>query len=311
MSSHFEKNAQSWGNEGVQWHKTIPAIVTTYEAKWSIRVRPPFELNYNYVAPAEHTNGSQAVLKIGFPKDTEFQSEINALRVFNGEGICQLLEVDQRAAVMLIERITPGLPVAEVDNDDEATRIIASVMKKLHKPLPANHNFVSIKDLTAAIPEYKRKYQATGGPLPARLVDKAEALFEYLIKTSDKPVLTHGDLHHHNVLISDTRGWTAIDPKGIAAEPAYDVTAMMRNPYDKLKNVTNLKPLLINRLAILSEELGVDQQRLKDWCFAQMMLSAIWSVEGIKGPSHALRVAQALDSLTETYSQHQSFLIPK
>ncbi len=62
----------------------------------------------------------------------------------------------------------------------------------------------------------------------------------------------------------------------------------------KLKYMTDLKPLPKRRIAILSEESGIDVKRIRDWGFAQCVLSAVWSAEGVKGPSHALRVAKVL-----------------
>jgi streptomycin 6-kinase len=73
---------------------------------------------------------------------------------------------------------------------------------------------------------------------------------------------------------------------------------MMRNPYDKLKVITDLEPLLRRRINILSEELEVKPQRIRDWSFAQCVLSAVWNAEGVKGPSHALRVAEVLDTIS-------------
>ncbi len=296
MDNHFEKNALSWGEGGAEWLKRIPGMITEYEARWAFTAQPPFELNYNYVAPAVRKDGTKAVIKIGYPEDREFQSEITALQTFNGVGSCRLLEVDQQNAVMLLEQVTPGTPLAEIDDDDKATRIIASVIKQLHKSVPATHNFITVAEWTTAIPEYKAKH-GKDGALPASLVDKAEQLFAQLVATSGKSVLLHGDLHHHNVLLSDESGWVAIDPKGVAAEPAYEVAAMIRNPYDKLKEMADLEPLLTRRIKILSDELGIDAGRIRDWGFAQCMLSAVWSVEGVKAPSHALRVAEVLDTI--------------
>jgi len=292
----FKKNALSWGEDGAKWLKKIPDLIATYEKKWDIKVSPPFDLNYNYVAPALRKDGSMAVLKIGFPKDTEFQSEIEALKIFNGNVMCSLLESDQTNATILIERVAPGDPVSSIDDDDEATRIIARLATKLHKPLPADHSFSTPQDLATALTDYLNRYQDSG-PLPSGLVKKAANLFDYLISSSSTPVLVHGDLHHFNVLSSEEHGWRAIDPKGIAAEPAYDVGAMIRNPYEDLKHINDLKPLVARRIAILAEELEVDSQRITQWCFAQTVLSAVWSTEGVKGPSHALRAAEAINSL--------------
>lgn len=297
MDNHFEQNALSWGAGGAEWLKRLPDMIAEYGTKWGFKAGAPFNLNYNYVAPAELADGSQAVIKIGYPEDREFQSEIAALEVFNGDGICRLLQADKPHAVMLLERAIPGTTLASMDEDDEATRTIAHIMKQLHKPLPESHNFIAIAEWASAIPEYKSKH-GTQGALPAHLVEKADELFKHLVATSAEPRLLHGDLHHHNVLLSDQRGWIAIDPKGVAAEPAYEAAAMMRNPYEKLKDIAALKPLLRRRIALLSEELNVGPSRIRDWCFAQCMLSAVWNAESAKGPGHALRVAEVLDRIT-------------
>jgi len=297
MDSHFEQNALSWGTGGAAWLKRLPKMIAEYEDHWGFKAQEPFKLNYNYVAPVELIDGTQAVIKIGYPEDREFQSEITALQTFNGKGACRLLQVDQPNAVMLLERITPGTALGSIEDDDEATRILANVMKQLSKPLPETHNFITIDEWAAALPKYKAEH-GTDGILPAHLVEKASELFTYLIATSRPPMLLHGDLHHHNVLLSNERRWVAIDPKGVSAEPAYEVAAMIRNPYDKLKNVADLEPLLQRRIAILSERLGFEATRIRDWGFVQCMLSAVWSTESVKGPSHALRVAEVLDTLS-------------
>lgn len=291
MNNEFVQRVLSIGQEGKVWLEEIPQTIKEYEIKWSIKVSEPFNLNYHYVAPAVKDDGSQVVLKIGLPGDTEFETEIEALSIFNGEGIAKLLEADKKNRVILVERVLPGIPLNSLEDDDNATRILASVMKKLHKPLSTDHKFITITTWIEALDKYKND------TVPVYLVDKAKKLFDELIATSATPVLVHGDLHHDNVLSSDREGWLAIDPKGIAAEPAYEAAAMIRNPYNKMKNIPNIKEVLRRRIQILSEELGVDTDRIHRWCFVQTVLSAVWSTGDIKGPEHAIMVAQELDKL--------------
>jgi streptomycin 6-kinase len=297
MTDEFVQHALSNGEEGAQWLKKIPEIITKYEKKWAVRVAPPFKLSYNYVAPAIRKDGSPAVIKIGFPKDREFQSEIDALAVFDGQANEKLLESDKESAVILIERVIPGISLSSLDDDEEATRILASLMKKLWKPLPPNNNFITLSEWSQAIPQYKEKYKGQDGHLSSYLVDKAENLFKELIATSAEPMLVHGDLHHDNVLSSDRNGWLTIDPKGVAAEPAYETAAMIRNPYEKMKNRADLQNIISKRIRILSEELQLDAQRIHQWCLAQTVLSAVWNYQGVKGSDHAITIAEALDSL--------------
>lgn len=298
MSDAFTKHILSYGKEGTQWLQSIPAFIAEYEKKWSIRVSPPFPLNYNYVAPATQKDGSDAVLKIGFPGDTEFQTEMEALAIYNGEGCAKLLEIDRERSVVLLERIVPGTPLSDVIDDEKAARIIASVIQNIWKPLPPHHTFLPISKWIRAIPDYKEKYKNFPGPVPMDLVDKAHILFTELIATSEAPILIHGDLHHDNILWSDRDGWRAIDPKGVAAEKAYEAAAMIRNPYERMKSVPNVQNVLRKRIMILSEELRLDPKRIHKWCVAQTVLSAVWNVGTPKGPEHAVYIAEALSSIS-------------
>ena len=297
MSNEFTRNALSKGEEGKQWLEYIPALIKQYEEKWSLKVLPPFDLNYNYVAPVVLSSGFEAVLKIGFPQDKEFQSEIKALTLFNGKGVVKILEAEAKDAVILIEKVEPGVPLSSLADDDKTTRILARVMKRIRKSLPSNHNFITVAEWSSAIPKLRQQIRGRIGPIPLHLMTKAEKLFEKLITSAEPSVLVHGDLHHDNVLSSNRGEWLAIDPKGIAAEPAYEVAAMIRNPYEKLKNISNLEPIIRRRLLILSEELNIDVHRVQEWCIAQTVLSAVWNLEEAKGPEHALRVAVVLNEI--------------
>jgi streptomycin 6-kinase len=295
MNEEFVQHALSNGEEGALWLQRIPEIIAACETKWSLRVFPPFPLTYNYVAPCLCSDGTQAVLKIGFPRDREFQTEGEALAVFQGKGIEKLLQADKDHAVLLLERVIPGVPLSTLEDDEEATRILASVMKHLWKPLPEKHDFITIAEWSNAL----SKYHGTSGPLPSYLVDKAERLFAELIASSAEPVLVHGDLHHENVLSSARAGWLAIDPKGVAAEPAYETAALLRNPRSKLQQHPELEQILLRRILVLSEALHIDPHRIHQWGLAQTVLSAVWSAadEG-RGWEHAIGVAEALDTIT-------------
>ena len=74
------------------------------------------------------------VLKMGV-SSREFRSEMAALRLFNGEGACRLLACNEERYWMLLERLNPGVMLATVEDDDEATCIAAEVMKKIWRPV--------------------------------------------------------------------------------------------------------------------------------------------------------------------------------
>jgi streptomycin 6-kinase len=297
MTDEFIKHAKAYGKEGELWLEKIPENIAKYEEQWNIKVFPPFKLTYNYVAPAERMDGTKVVIKMGFPKERENQNEIAALEVFNGVGIEMLLEEDKSNGVILIERVIPGIPVTELE-EDEATRKIALVIKKLHKPVPENHSFITLSEWTTDLFKVREWFNGTTGPFPEYLIDKAQSLFNDLIASQSTQMLVHGDLHHDNVLLSERDGWLSIDPKGVIAEPCYETAAMLRNPGGRVLKQSNPVEFLKRRIDILSEELGFDPLRIQQWAIAQTVLSGVWSNdENGKGWEESMAIAEALDKI--------------
>jgi streptomycin 6-kinase len=218
------------------------------------------------------------VLKAGVP-NPELLTEIAALRHYDGHGIVRLLDADPEQGVMLVERLRPGIPLVTLADDKQATSIAAQVMKQLWRPVPPDHLFPTVHKWAAGMKRLREHFGGGTGPLPVRLVETAESLFAELLASMDTPVLLHGDLHHWNILSAEREPWLALDPKGVVGEPAYEVGALLRNPLPQLLNWPQPGRILARRVDQLSEELGIDRQRLIGWGVAQAVLSAWWSIE--------------------------------
>ncbi len=282
MDEQFRKRTLALrGNEaGEKWLSEIPNLIKEFEEKWSIKIGKPFGLFINYVAPAMKTDGSDVVIKIGFPEDEEFITEVNALKIFNGEGIVRLLDADLEKEVILLERLKPGIQLSLLEDDKEATRIIALAMKKLWKPVPSNHNFPTLADWSHGFQWYFDSIGKKDLPMSVEIVKEAQEIFSGLVGNPNEQYLLHGDLHHENVLSAQRESWLAIDPKGVIGEREYEVAAMLRNPHTKLLKMNDPKKVLRKRLEILSEILGFDEERIIKWGYAQTILSVIWNLQG-------------------------------
>lgn len=279
MNDDFRKNIVSmYGDAGKKWLDLIPDIINEYEEKWSFHALPPYSLSYNYVAPVIVQDGSEAVLKIGFPGDKEFRQGALALKVFNGEGTVKLLNEDLEKGVILLEKLEPGENLLSLSSDQEATRIATGVMKKLWRKPSDDFRFPYVSDWGKGFMRHREKFNGTSGPLPQKLFDHAEKTFVELEKSMAEKVLLHGDLHQANILSSHRAGWLAIDPKGVIGERAYEVGSLLRNPKQLATN-PNLPKILGSRIAILSEELRISKERIIGWGMSQAVLSAVWSVE--------------------------------
>lgn len=278
LPDSFVQTVSSTFDGGAAWLAQLPVLITACEARWGLVAQPPFPgLSYNYAAPATLPDGTEIVLKLGVPC-TELTTEIEALKVYNGRAMCRLLDADADQGILLLERLRPGQMLITITDDDAATRIAADVMRRLWRPLPDDHIFPSVADWMAGLAKLRAHFGGSTGPFPARLVEMAESLFADLLASSIPPVLLHGDLHHYNILAAEREPWLAIDPKGVAGEPAYEVGALIRNPLN-LHEWPDWKTVVARRLHILAEELAIDRQRLVAWSLAQEVLSQWWDYE--------------------------------
>ncbi|HYP40815.1 MAG TPA: aminoglycoside phosphotransferase family protein [Chloroflexia bacterium] len=299
LPSDFARTMQEvYGEAGVEWLRRLPAIIAGCEQRWSLAALPPFpRLSYNYVAPAVLADGTDAVLKVGYP-GPELICEMEALRLYDGHGIVQLLHADREQGAMLLERLKPGTPLASIEDDEKATSIAASVMRQLWRPVPDEHQFPTVAKWAAGLGRLRERFGGTTGPLPKSLVEEAETLFTELIASMDEVVLLHGDLHHENIIAAERQPWLALDPKGLAGEPAYEVGALLRNQLPEPFTQPEAIRILARRVDQLAEELGLDRERLIGWGLAQAVLSAWWSIEDHGyGWQPAIAVAEALGAL--------------
>ena len=285
------------GTEGREWIAKLSALIDDLERRWSLRVAAPFpNLSYNYVAPATREDGSPAVLKTGV-FHTELIRESEMLLACDGRGICRVLEVDRDRGAFLMDRLLPGEMLSTVKEDERAVAIAAEVIRNLHRPAPEPpHGFPGLHEWTVDMRLHRQRHGGSG-PLPTAIFERAEALFRELIPSQGPAVLLHGDLHHFNILSSDGESWLAIDPKGIVGEPEYEIGAFLRNETPKEIGIEELRRFTLRRIDQFAEILGFDRERLRGWCVADAVLSAVWSAEdGGTGWEDAIRLAESVGS---------------
>ncbi len=299
LPESFKTTVIATYDDGGPWLKRLPDLIQEMAVRWSLEVEPAFpNLSYNYVAPAVRSDGTEAVLKLG-PPNPDLRCEMEALKLYAGEGAVRLLEFDSQGGALLIERIRPGVMLSTVPNDSDATSIAGGMMQRLWRPLTDDHPFPSLARWFQSLTKLRGKFDGGTGPLPARLFEEAERLYKELLASQTEQVLLHGDLHHFNVLTSTRDGWLVIDPKGIRGERAFDTAQFMLNPWPDLLNRTDPGHILARRVDQLADDLGLDRYRIRGWGIANAMLSACWSVEdgGDLAGSHDLACAELLSGI--------------
>ncbi|MGB8214314.1 MAG: aminoglycoside phosphotransferase family protein [Anaerolineales bacterium] len=277
LPAAFIKNIRLYfASDGEGWLEQLPDLLAEASRRWELTPDDPFELSVNYVCAATRKDGTPAVLKIGVP-NRELTSEINTLRLYDGQGACQLLEADAGRGMLLVERLQPGRMLATLPEDDEATEIAADVMKKIHRPAPQQEGFLSLRGWFDGLKEVRPLFGGGTGPFPEKSFSTAEGLIHDLFAEERPQVLLHGDFHHFNILLS-ARGWLAIDPKGVAGPAEYEVGPLLINPYNVMPEESQAIRRTERRIRILSERLGFDPQRLRAWAICHSVLSSFWDM---------------------------------
>ena len=278
------------GESGDAWVANLPIYIDALCKKWDLScVTPVDNMTFNYVAKAISNMNQAVVLKIGYDKKSVVD-EMRALRYFNGDGSIELVDYDDKYNALLLQQAVPGLTLKSLNQThvDTVLDCYVEVMQALHsKPLASNHGYPHISDwlmvLDNAAPEN----------FPPLVLNKAIEIKNRLLKTSDTKLFLHGDLHLDNILQNGSQ-WIAIDPKGVVGDPAFEVFAFDFIQSAELANKSNIGALLASRSELIAGKSNLSAQRIKEWAFVRLILSAAWSIEDNCDPSWAIDIASIL-----------------
>lgn len=300
----FISNIQNvFEEDGTAFLKALPDLIAEASARWGLTdVEPVSNLSFNFVAfakqPSPFGRGQgegNVVLKIGVRND-ELISEMAAMRLFNGDGACRLIDSDEERGFLLLERLTPGVMLSTLEDDEQATHIAAEVMQKIWRDLESGsllpntrqqavglqNKFIRLSDWFDGLKKLRAKFNGGTGPFDKNLVERVEQSVRDFFIENHKPVLMHGDFHHFNILSSE-RGWLVIDAKGVIGPAGYEVGPFLINPWGDMLNGIRQKRMTERRFDILHEHLGFERERIREWGLAHAVLSAWWDIEDNTG----------------------------
>jgi streptomycin 6-kinase len=219
------------------------------------------------------THGTETViLKLLSPTETTEQIGALALRYFDGHGAVRLLRYDEGAQLLEYAAGDELVTLVKRGDDENATRIIAQVIKQLHRvpqEAPRTGLFVLERWFDGLFNKAMLDRQAGSESIYVRGAAVARRL---LADQRDVRVL-HGDIHHRNIRQS-SRGWLAFDPKGIVGERTYDCANTLCNP--EMPEIVHNETRLLNNAAILADTLAIDMPRVLAFTYAYACLNASW-----------------------------------
>jgi streptomycin 6-kinase len=190
------------------------------------------------------------------------------MKWWSGRGAARVMEHDEDA--ILLERAVKGISLAELarSQDDEASRIICTVLAQLHRARgEAPSALVALKEWFEPL---RVAAESRSGPFST-----AASTASDLLATQKDVVPLHGDMHHDNVLNFGSRGWLAIDPKGLIGERYFDYANIFCNP----DGMATMPGRLSRQVRVVAETAHLERDRLLAWVVAWAGLSAAFLVD--------------------------------
>ncbi|WP_020580081.1 aminoglycoside phosphotransferase family protein [Actinopolymorpha alba] len=264
-----------------QWLAGLPEVCRRLSDEWSLDLGSPFAGCHVSLVVTANRGPRRLVLKVPMPSTVELgtlpagarAAEADALREWAGDGAVQLAEYDPATGAMLVERCEPGATLDHVDNPDDADRVAAEVLERLHRPGLPRPQFDRLADravrLAHALPA---RYEMAGAPFDQWLLDTAVDLLGQLSRSGPAEVLLHGDFHLENILSAEREPWLAIDPLPMVGDPAYDAVQYL---LFRKGDLADPPTEWATAIAQFSARLDLDAERVKAWMFARLVSDAL------------------------------------
>lgn len=276
------------GGTGRAWLGRLPDGVASLYDDWELVPEGPCWWGYCAIAlPVRRADDSPAVLKVSWPGPDQ-APEAPTLRAWAGDGAVRLLDHDQGRWALLLERLDEkrdlsGVPVGA------ALEVIGSLLRRLHRAT-APAGVPSLSDAADRwAEEIPARWSAAEPPWPGRVRDQVVATCRDLggVPTSR---LLHADLHFENVLAAEREPWLAIDPKGLAGDPAFEAWPVLWNRFEEYAGLRDVRW----RLDAWCEAAGVDRDRAQAWARVRTVEDAVDRLVTASGPERDIGVHRYL-----------------
>lgn len=226
------------------------------------------------VRRARRADGSQVALKILKPYGADEIAGARLMRWWDGDGAARIIGI---SGLTILMEWLDGSPLGDMvrneGRDDDATAILCDVAAQLHRRRRAELG--RLDTLASSFgPLFDRSpeaWEVENRPLVAQAI----ALARDLLATTADVVPLHGDFHHDNV-VGSSRGWLAIDPKGLMGDRHYEFANAFRNPYGG-GEIARDPQRIDARAAMIANRLALDRRRLLLWAAAHCALSECWN----------------------------------
>jgi streptomycin 6-kinase len=225
------------------------------------------------------------VMKFGVNGD-EFLSEVSALKSFNGQGACKLIDYDLERKVLLEEFIYPGTELSKEKSIEKRLEVFCGLHKELYSSgtirdkvfgdITRESEFKSYKDWILRIADYM-KGLSHWQDLSFHM-EQAKNLYLDLLDDYPEECLLHGDFHYYNILKSD-KTYKIIDPKGVMGNPIFDIPRYMLNEFWDQEDKSKLDETMEVVFSYISSKLNIPKSVLSKLLYIEGTMAICWCVQ--------------------------------
>jgi len=252
----------------------LPKVIELCQSKWGLQLEEAMAGGATAVVLAVRQGETPAVLKV-HPEREPAQRELLGWQLWNGKGMPSLLGHDVELQVLLQERIMPATSLAEIDDLDTAVQAATDLLGRLHIVEPPAH----LPALSALVARRFKRAEAliTGNRtvVNSDLLGRAREVADRLLSESEPDVALHGDFFPDNILLSEGKGWVAIDPQSCRGEAAFDA-GTWSYAYGRGSR-------LRSNAEVFAQHLDLSSERISSWA----LVIAVTNLAGRTACGHA------------------------
>jgi streptomycin 6-kinase len=269
------------GAAGRAWAESLPALVETLCARWSLRLDGELMHGANGIAVPVRREGVPYVLKVAW-LDEELRAQMLCLRLWDGRGVVRLVDASVEDGALLLERLDSSRSLRAVPLE-EALTIAAGLLRRLAIPLSSTTgrwDGLSVATLPTTqalalnfIDSSHARSASLGHPVPAHVLDLARDLAGQVATVSDE-LLVNYDLHDENILASEREPWLAIDPRIVVGVPEYGVAQLLWWRLDDMDGERGL----LRSLDVIVDAADLDWDLARAWTVVRSVDYWLWGL---------------------------------
>ncbi|MGP5128196.1 aminoglycoside phosphotransferase family protein [Brachybacterium tyrofermentans] len=269
----FRQMPRWWHDEsGRAWLDRLPALVARRCEHWGLDIDgAPLHGSNALVVPVRRGT-QEAALRFSPPGD-DLARECAALPHWDGRGVVELLDSDEAAGVMLLERLNPSRSLT-AQTPQRSAAVLGTLTRTLAVPAPetapSTHEIAAGEARSATA-----RWEALGEPVPRTLLEAGIAAAGRRAADDPGHGSVDGDLHDQQVLAGTRHRWTVVDPVLLRGDREYDVGRALWSRLDELPTDEDIR----GALGAYVETAQVPLERARDWVLVRSMSYLLWGLE--------------------------------